>query len=164
VQSSDPDSLKSFGRYSSLRRMQLIETDNAPAGAPDTPNASMTTQSGLARIRAYAEAIAPDQNLLFDALAAIFPAPTTLVLDARDAGLQVFSRTARIENAFLPPALRKGDKRSPAFPSGHGDVDKLLLSLFANGVDGLFTDLPATAVRARAAAIEAIQKRQPAGG
>jgi glycerophosphoryl diester phosphodiesterase len=91
--------------------------------------------------------------------------PTTLVMDAHNAGLQVFSRTARQENAFLPPQLRRGDKRSPAFPSGHGDVDKLLLALFANGVDGLATDLPRSAARARSDAIDAIQHRsQPDDG
>jgi glycerophosphoryl diester phosphodiesterase len=164
VQAAEPDSLKAFGRLSPLRRMQLIETGDAPAGAPDVTHAGMTTQGGLAEVRTHAEAIAPDQALLFDALAAIFPAPTTLALDAHDAGLQVFSRTARIENAFLPPALRKGDKKSPAFPSGHGDVDKLMLSLFLGGVDGVATDLPATAVKARAAAIQAIERRAAKGG
>lgn len=158
VQAAEPEALKSFARFSPVRRMQLIETGNATAGAPDAEGADMTTQRGLAGIRAYAEAIGPDQSLLFDPLAAVFPAPTTLVLDAHDAGLQVFSRTARIENAFLPPALRKGDRKSAAFASGHGDVDRLMLSLFANGVDGLATDLPAGAVKARAAAIEAIEQ------
>ena len=71
---------------------------------------------------------------------------------------QVFSRTTRIENAFLPAALRRGDKRSPAFPAGHGDVDKLLLALFANGVDGVATDLPDRAAHARSDAIAAVER------
>lgn len=162
VQSSQPEALAAFGRASPLRRMQIIE--KAPAGALDAGFALLTTREGLAKVRGYAEAIAPDQELLFDPLAAIFPAPTTLALDAHDAGLQVFSRTARAENAFLPSALRRGDPRSGGFQAERGDVDKLLLALFADGVDGLATDLPADAARARAAAIEAIRRRQGGRG
>jgi len=161
VQAVEPEALKAFARFSPVRRMQLIEAGAGPAGAPDAAVAGMATQRGLAEIRAYAQAIGPDQSLLFDPLAGIFPAPTTLLLDAHDAGLEVFSCTARIENAFLPPALRKGDRRSPAFASGHGDVETLMTSLFANGVDGVATDLPAMAARARAAALEAAQQGRP---
>jgi glycerophosphoryl diester phosphodiesterase len=150
VQALEPEVLKGFARLSPVRRMLLIDADHA---------ADMTTGAGLAAIRAYADAIAPDQDLVIDPNAAAFPAPTTLALDAHSAGLQVFSRTARIENAFLPPALRRGDKRSPAFPAGHGDVDKLLLALFANGVDGVATDLPERAAHARSDAIAALQPR-----
>jgi glycerophosphoryl diester phosphodiesterase len=150
VQALEPEVLKGFAKLSPVRRMQLIDTDQA---------AAMTTGAALATIRNYADAIAPDQDLVIDPNAAVFPAPTTLTLDAHSAGLQVFSRTARIENAFLPPALRRGDKRSPAFPAGHGDVDKLLLALFANGVDGLATDLPERAAHARSDAIAALQQR-----
>lgn len=149
VQALEPEVLKGFAKLSPVRRMQLIDADHA---------AAMTTGAGLAAILDYAEAIAPDQDLLIDPNAATFPAPTTLTLDAHAAGLQVFSRTARIENTFLPPALRKGDKRSPAFPSGHGDVDKLLLALFADGVDGVATDVPGRAARARSDAIAAAQR------
>ena len=150
VQAFEPEVLKAFAHASPVRRMQLIAADNP---------AQMTTDTGLATIRAYADAIGPDQDLVLDPTAATFPVPTTLMLQAHQAGLQVFSRSARIENQFLPPQLRKGDKRSPAFNAGHGDVDKLLLALFLNGVDGLATDLPGRAARARGDAIAAVQHR-----
>ena len=159
VQCAQPEALAAFGRASPIRRIQIIEKGDGAAGAVDAGFATMTTRDGLAKVRANAEAIAPDQDLLFDPAAALFPAPTTLALDAHDAGLQVFSRTARAENAFLPPALRRGDPKSKGFQAAHGDVDKLLLSLFLNGVDGLCTDQPAAAVKARAAAIDALRKR-----
>ena len=164
VQCAQPEALTEFGRLSPVRRMQIIEKAAGADGALDAGFAAMTTREGLAKVKGYAEAIAPDQDLLFDPAAALFPAPTTLALDAHDAGLQVFSRTARSENAFLPAALRRGDPKSKGFAAAHGDVDKLLLSLFANGVDGLATDLPAEAVKARAAAIAAIRKRQTGRG
>ncbi|MEJ0067271.1 MAG: Ada metal-binding domain-containing protein [Caulobacteraceae bacterium] len=106
-----PDALKTFGTLSRLRRMQIIE----PA---DT---QMTTAAALGDIRAYAEAIAVHQDLLLDPAAATFPAPTTLALDAHNAGLKVFSRTVRPQNQYLPPALRHGDKRSATYPNQRGD-------------------------------------------
>jgi glycerophosphoryl diester phosphodiesterase len=133
VQSSEGDALKTFAQLSPLRRVLLI----------DTYEADKVTSAGLADIKTYAQAIAPDQGLLLDPTAAMFPAPTTLALDAHNAGLQVFSRTARSQNQFLPPALRRGDKRSASFPNQRGDVDKLLIALCADQIDGLCTDLPA---------------------
>lgn len=159
VQCAQPDTLAEFGRLSPLRRMQIIEKGDGADNAIDAGFAAMTSHEGLAKVKGYAEAIAPDQDLLFDPAAALFPAPTTLALDAHNAGLQVFSRTARTQNAFLPPALRRGDAKSKGFAAARGDIDKLLLSLFANGVDGLATDVPAAAKTARAAAIEAIRRR-----
>jgi glycerophosphoryl diester phosphodiesterase len=117
--------------------------------AGDADAAARTTTAGLGEIKAAAEAIGPDQALLIDPAAAAFPAPTTLALDAHNAGLAVFSRTARAQNAALPPALRRGDTRSAAYSTEHGDVGKLLVALFSDAVDGVATDLPAEAVRAR---------------
>jgi glycerophosphoryl diester phosphodiesterase len=70
--------------------------------------------------------------------------PTPLVANAHAAGLKVIPWTVRAENAFLPPALRRGTE-----PGAHGDVATLLKALFAAGVDGLFSDFPDLAVAAR---------------
>jgi glycerophosphoryl diester phosphodiesterase len=148
MQASEPDALKAFGHASRVRRMLVIER----AAHGDRT----TALPALGDVAGYAEAIAPDQDLLFDPAAAVFPAPTTLALDAHNAGLRVFSRTARSENVFLPPLLRRGDKRSASFQSGRGDVDKLLVALFADGVDGVATDLPEAAARARKAVAQAV--------
>lgn len=158
VQASDPEALKTFGTLSRLRRMQIIE----PA------DAQMTTAAALGDIRAYAEAIAAHQDLLLDPAAAAFPAPTTLALDAHNAGLRVFSRTVRPQNQFLPPALRHGDKRSASYPSQRGDSDKLLVTLFADQVDGVCTDLTSDAAKARKAVADAAaqgraRNRNPGG-
>lgn len=147
VQSSEPDALREFGRLSRVRRMLLIDP---PAGE------TMTTSAALADIRTYAEAIGPHQDLLIDPAAATFPAPTTLALDAHNAGLRIFSRTARAQNQFLPPALRRGDRRSASYPAQKGDSDKLLVALFADQVDGVCTDLISDAVNARKAVADAM--------
>jgi glycerophosphoryl diester phosphodiesterase len=147
VQASEPDALRAFGKLSRVRRMQLIE----PADG-----AQMTTSASLGDIHVYAEAIGPHQDLLLDPTAAMFPAPTTLALDAHNAGLKVFSRTVRPQNQFLPPALRRGDKRAASSPSQRGDSDKLLGALFADQLDGVCTDLISDAAKARKGAAEAI--------
>jgi glycerophosphoryl diester phosphodiesterase len=154
VQSSEANDLKTFAELSRVRRMLLI----------DTHEADKTTSASLADIKTYAQAVAPDQDLLLDPTAAIFPAPTTLALDAHNAGLQVFSRTARGQNQFLPPALRRGDRRSASFANQRGDSDKLLVALFADRVDGLSTDLISDAANARKAVAEAIAHAQTKRG
>jgi glycerophosphoryl diester phosphodiesterase len=146
VQASEPEALKTFGTLSRLRRMQIIE----PA---DT---HLTTAAALGDIHAYAEAIAAHQDLLLDPAAAAFPAPTTLALDAHNAGLRVFARTVRPQNQFLPPALRRGDKRAASYPNQRGDTDKLLVALFADQVDGLATVLVRDAAKARKAVADAV--------
>jgi glycerophosphoryl diester phosphodiesterase len=144
MQASESDALRAFGKLSRVRRMQLIEPGDG---------AQMTTSAALADIRAYAEAIGPHQDLLLDPTAAAFPAPTTLAMDAHNAGLRVFSRTVRPQNQFLPPALRRGDKRSA---SQRGDSDKLLVALFADQLDGVCTDLISDAANARKAVADAV--------
>jgi glycerophosphoryl diester phosphodiesterase len=153
VQAGDPEALKAFAKLSRVRRMQMIE--------PGDGAAEMTAPQGLGDIRAYAQAIGPHQDLLIDPQAAAYPAPTTLAMDAHNAGLAVFSHTARAQNAFLPPQLRRGGAQGR--PSDRGDVDKLLVALFSDLIDGVATDLPAEADRARRAVMDQIakQRQQP---
>lgn len=150
VQALEPEALRSFGKLSAVRRMRLV--------GPDEPAA--LTGDGLAAIRGYAEAVAPDQDLLIDPAAATFPVPTTLAMDAHKAGLQVFSRTTRPQNRYLPPALRRGERRASDYLLQRGDADRMLVALFADGVDGLATTLPDQAQRARAAVADALRNAQ----
>ena len=57
--------------------------------------------------------------------------------------------TFRAENYFLPANLRRGDAAAPDYPRQHGDLDAELRAFYALGVDGVFSDFPATAVAAR---------------
>jgi glycerophosphoryl diester phosphodiesterase len=158
VQAFEPESLKAFGRASQLRRMQMIDASGSSADDPPTPFAAMTTHEGLAAVRAYAEAIGADQDLVIDPRGAIFPTATTLALDARAASLQVYAGTARDENQFLPEALRIGERKSASFPGRRGDVNLLMVALFAGGVDGLATDDVPAAAKARTAAVAIIER------
>ena len=155
---SSREALRAFGRLSRVRRMLLID-----AGAPDA--ATLTTTAGLGDIKAFAEAIGPDQALLIDPAAATFPAPTTLALDAHNAGLAVFSRTARrAERSSCRRRCGAAISTAPAIPNGRGDVGKLLVALFSDGVDGVATDLPADAARARSQAMSALHRGHSGSG
>ena len=66
-------------------------------------------------------------------------------LDPGLAGLRICAWTLRPENAFLPLHLRRG-----ADLAGQGDLQTEIRLLFALGIDGVITDSPDAAVRARA--------------
>ena len=69
--------------------------------------------------------------------------PTALIADAHAAGLQVHPWTLRKENAFLPPALRRGTAEGAP-----GDLAALAGMVVAAGADGVFTDDPALVLSA----------------
>ncbi len=62
-------------------------------------------------------------------------APTSLVADAHRVGLSVHSWTFRVENTFLPPALRVGKD-----DAGMGDLKAEIRAFLEAGLDGVFTD------------------------
>jgi len=99
----------------------------------------LLTPSGLADVAQYADGIGP---YLGHVLAAD-GSPTALIANAHAAGLQVHPWTLRKENAFLPPALRRGTSESAP-----GDLAALVGMVVAAGADGVFTDDPALVVSA----------------
>jgi glycerophosphoryl diester phosphodiesterase len=106
---------------------------------------SMLTPSGLREISTYAQGVNPSRHhiLLRDDDAEI-TGVSDLVDQAHDAGLSVIPWTLRSENAYLPRTLRRGEN-----PAGMGDAVAEARMLLALGVDGLITDNPDVAVRAR---------------
>jgi glycerophosphoryl diester phosphodiesterase len=151
VQCFEPGALKTFSRLSRARRMQLI------GAGPDA--AAMTSPDGLKTIRAYADGIAADQSLVLDLDAEPFPATRPLVADAHAAGLLVHSWTARPENQFLPPRLQRGDRRRADFARKTGEFRGLLIALYTTRLDGVFSDFPAQAVKARNDAMTLMEKQ-----
>jgi glycerophosphoryl diester phosphodiesterase len=106
----------------------------------------LVTPAGLREVSTYAQGIAPSRHriLLRDEDQSL-TGVSDLVAQAHRAGLLVVPWTLRPENAFLPRHLRRGED-----PAALGDAQteaRLLLSL---GVDGVITDAPEVAVRARA--------------
>lgn len=118
--------------------------DHLLAGDPRT-FADLLTPSSLDRLARTVDAIGPSKHLVIgrtpqDRLAE----PTSLVADAHAAGLEVTPWTFRAENHFLPVELRHGTG-----PAGRGDYAAELTAYFDAGVDAVFCDQPAEAVRVR---------------
>lgn len=140
IQCFEAGPLERLRMMTKLKLVQLVAREGGPADRPGTRYADMLDRAGLARIARYAEAIGADIPLLLDAEGA----PTPLVANAHAAGLEVHAWTLRRENAFLPPALRKGDE-----PGGIGDIAAAWRRLRDAGVDGVFTDNPGDVVGER---------------
>jgi glycerophosphoryl diester phosphodiesterase len=103
----------------------------------------MVTRAGLREISTYAQAIGPSRDRVL--------AGPALVHEAHRAQLAVFCWTLRAENTFLPEHLRRGSS-----PSALGDAIADARKLLDLGVDGLITDSPDHAVRARASLLTSV--------
>ena len=100
---------------------------------------------GLREISTYAQGIAPSRHRILQRDAdQTLVGISGLVHEAHRAGLSVLPWTLRAENAYLPRHLRRGSDPA-ALGDGEGEA-RLLLAL---GVDGLITDHPDIALRAR---------------
>lgn len=118
----------------------------------------LLTKEGLAEVKSYADILAPwkpyilatkqvDQNNdgkpddlnadgKTDEQDRVLASPTSVVKDAHEAGLQVFTWTFRNEPKRLASTFK-------------GDPAAEYKAFYALGVDGLFSDFPDTAVKAR---------------
>jgi glycerophosphoryl diester phosphodiesterase len=136
VQSFEAGSLRRLNRRVGVRLVQLL-------GIPAAP----TDVESLERIARYADGVGPSKEYLvpLDAKGRSLP-PTGFVRRAHRAGLVVHPYTFRRENVFLPLELRDGED-----PTAYGDLADELRQFFRLRVDGVFTDQPDTAVRARRA-------------
>jgi len=145
VESFEPGILRRLNRTTEVRLVQLLAEEGRPADGKELSFRAMATPEGLARIRGYADGIGAAKGLIIPRApgGASLP-PTTLVEDAKHAGLFVFVWTFRNENHFLPTELRRGED-----PAAHGDAAAEYRMFYKLGVDGVFSDFPAQAVAAR---------------
>src|SRR5215203_2571732 len=126
IQSFETGNLRELRQRTDLPLIQLLDTEGQPwdlalAGDGRTYR-DLATPAGLAGIAGYADGIGPSKQLLLP--------PASLVEDAHRAGLLVHPWTFR------------GD------PDG-GDAEEEYRQFFSLGVDGVFSDFPDAAVRAR---------------
>ena len=134
VQCFETAPLKTFAKLSQARRVRLVGGD-----AKD-----LATAAGLKEMATYADGVGPDWSLVIPTVDGALGPATTLVTDAHKLGLAVHPWTVRAENRFLPEQLRSG-----ADLAAHGAVAAVFAALYAAGVDGLFSDFPGLAVKAR---------------
>jgi len=140
---TDPVFIQSFevaplqrlrARAPGFKQVLLVEPFGGPADEPGMRFADMVTPSGLAEVAKYADVVGAHIAMILNPDGT----PTTLVADAKAAGLAVHAWTIRPENEFLPASLRTGvDPKG----KGCGDV-KLAAMLKAAGVAGVFSDGP----------------------
>ena len=149
VQSFETTNLKEIARWSRVRLVQLTSATGAPydlvAQGDDTTYADLMSPAGLQGVARYARWLGPDKASVIPRNAdGTLGDPTGLVEDAHRAGLKVVAYTFRAENQFLPV-----DYRSSGDLTAHGDLAGELTAYFATGLDGVFSDFPDTAFKAR---------------
>lgn len=141
IQSFETANLKRLRPRTRLRLVQLIDATGRPADfAADDPRdyRDLLTRAGLREVARYADGIGPSKHLVQP----IGPdgallSPTTLVEDARGAGLFVHVWTLRADHDYLARGYG-------------GDPGAEVLRFADLDVDGLFTDFPDLAVQALA--------------
>jgi glycerophosphoryl diester phosphodiesterase len=143
VQCFDVEPLKTFKTLSRAPRIQLVSPGGSPTDSK-TPYKDMVSASGMQTIATYATGVGPDWSMVIPTVDGGIGPATSLVKDAHAAGLAVHPWTVRAENVFLPPKQRRGTA-----PGDFGDVDAVYRALYAAGIDGLFSDFPGLAVKAR---------------
>ncbi|NCP12634.1 MAG: glycerophosphodiester phosphodiesterase [Sphingomonadales bacterium] len=121
-------------RGDGFKLVQLVLPVGGPADEPAMRYADMVTPTGLADVAKYADGVGANILMILGADGT----PTSLVADAKAAGLPVHAWTVRPENEFLPAALRTGDDPKAR---GCGDV-QLAAMLKDAGVAGVFSDGP----------------------
>jgi glycerophosphoryl diester phosphodiesterase len=149
IQSFEVGNLQWLHEHTKVPLMQLASATGAPAdfvasGDPRT-YADLVTPLGLRGVAQYATYLGPDKNQIIPRDATNhLTEPTSLVADARRAGLLITPYTFRNENSFLPADFQRGSN-----PADNGNAIAEYLLFFEVGVDGMFTDNTDTAVLAR---------------
>ena len=149
VQSFETAGLQELATLTRVPLVQLLDVAGAPydlvaAGDPRTYDA-LATPGGLAGVAEYASAVGvhKDRVLPRHPSSGDLGSPSALVADAHAAGLLVHVWTLRDENQFLATRFRDGTD-----PGARGDAHAEVRAFLDAGVDGVFTDHPATARRA----------------
>lgn len=163
VQSFEPTSLRELNAALHVPVLQAIAAGNgAPYdtrvdGEGPTYN-EMVTPAGLREIATYADWIGPDKVRVIPRQEdGTLGQPTTLVSDARAAGLDVSAYTFRNENRYLPTNMRSGTG-----PNDYGDALAEYEAYYEAGLDAVVSDSPDTAVIARREFLEDAQGRDSA--
>lgn len=149
IQSMETANLRRIRQQTELPIVQLLEWAGAPAdfvaAGDERTYKDLATPAGLDFIAEYAQGVgAHKRHVIGRDKKQRWTGETSFVADSHERGLFVHPWTMRSENNFLPRNLRRGWKKSR-----HGNALAEHLAYLEAGVDGLFTDVTSTAVRAR---------------
>ena len=141
IQSFEVGNLQALHGQTKVRLIQLVDTGMSADGSSYD---ALMTPAGLKTIATYAFGIGPNRDRVIprDAAGTLL-APTSLVADAHAEGLEVHPWTFRPENYFLAQPFRQGSN-----PQARGDAAGEIRVYLEAGIDGVFSDLPAAAVKA----------------
>jgi glycerophosphoryl diester phosphodiesterase len=154
LQSFWPQTLRALRKLTPVRCVFLINSIAPPADILRANGiaawADVYSPAGMRDIASFADGVGPELDLLLprDGDGRLMT-PTEFVKDAHAAGLLVHPWSVSAENPAMPTDLRRGEPGEPGYQARLGDADKYFRALFALGVDGIFTDYPDIAVRAR---------------
>lgn len=152
IQSFETGNLRELAGLTRVDIAQLINCSGAPydlaASGDGRTYADLVTPAGLADIATYADGLGVCKDVMIPRDAAgNLAAPTAVIDDAHDAGLEVHGWTFRRENRYLPTGFR-----SSAGLDAPGDMAGELAVFLDAGMDGFFTDNPDLGVAAVEAA------------
>lgn len=154
IQSFETQNLKDLNAMIDVRLVQLfddfIERPFDLVARGDGRNyAELMTPISLKEIAQYADGIGPwKRTIVLENVDKTLKPPNSLIADAHAAGLFVHAYTFRDEPETLAPEYA-------------GDPLKEYEQFYALGLDGLFTDFPDTAVRARALLAARLAAQEP---
>ena len=133
VQSFEVSNLKALRSHLKVPLIQLLSAPNEQpydqeAAGTDLTYGIMAGDQGLREIATYAQGVGPPKDFIF--------ASGNFVARAHAVGLKVHPYTFRSDAPFLPTEF-------------NGDATAEYCRAFATGIDGLFSDFPDAAARAR---------------
>jgi glycerophosphoryl diester phosphodiesterase len=147
IQSFEAGNLEAMRQRTRLRLIQLMASEGGPPDRPGSSYAKMRTPEGLQALSRHVDGIGVEKPLVIPrGTDGRLEKPTTLVADAHAKGLKVHVWTFRPENYFLPAGFRSGEDLV-ARGNSVGEIQAFLEA----GVDGVFSDSTADAVKARTA-------------
>jgi glycerophosphoryl diester phosphodiesterase len=145
IQSFELSNLAMLREKTSIRLIFLMSDEGGPADMPGISYQMLAQPEALKETARFADGIGVAKAMVIPRGAdGRLGRPTTLVADAKWAGLAVHVWTFRRENFFLPTEYRAGPD-----PRAAGDLEAEIRAYLATGIDGLFSDNVTEAVAAR---------------